>query len=95
MSADTLSALAGALLSLAAAYLPGFAAWFEQLDGVHKRLVMLLLLAAAALGVTLYQSYHTALPAGWLEVLQAFFAALTANQAAYLVSAASRPHGAR
>jgi len=91
MTPETLSALAGALLSLAAAYLPGFSAWFEQLDGVRKRLVMLICLAAAALGVTLYQSYRSALPASLLQVLQAFFAALSANQAAYLLSAASRP----
>lgn len=50
MSAETLSAAAGILLSLAAAYVPPFATWFSQLDGAHKRLVMLGLLALAALG---------------------------------------------
>lgn len=40
MNADTLSATAGILLSLVFAYGSGVSKWFEALDGLYKRLVM-------------------------------------------------------
>jgi hypothetical protein len=56
MTAETLTLLAGAILSLGFNYVPGLSGWFERLGegaedgGTRKRLVMLLLLAAAAAG---------------------------------------------
>lgn len=56
MTADLLSMLAGALLSLTFSYVPGLRQWFERLGaqpddgGARKRLVMLILLAAVAGG---------------------------------------------
>ena len=95
MTPETLSSLAGILLSLLASYLPGFSPWFDTLDPNFKRLFMLLLILAAAVG-----SFGVAC-AGWgdlanlqlacnetggAELVKAFVAALIANQAAYAIS---------
>ena len=90
-----LSAIAGILLSLLASYLPGFSAWFDQLEAIHKRLVMLGLLAAsslavvgltcAGLGETLGLSPACDRDSSIL-VVQAFLLALIANQSAYLIT---------
>jgi len=50
MTPDLLASLCAMLLSLAASYLPGFSAWYNGLEGLYKRLLMLGLLAAASLG---------------------------------------------
>lgn len=58
MDAETLAGLAGALLSLLFAYLPGLSGWYARLGesqadeagGVYRRLVMLAALVAVALG---------------------------------------------
>lgn len=86
MTAELLASLAGALISLAAAYLPGFSNWFEQLDGVYKRLVMLGALLIAALFASLGPALQNRLPADLWNVAQAFVAALLANQATYLLA---------
>jgi hypothetical protein len=95
LTPELLSALAGILLSLLASYLPGFSAWFERLETIHKRLVMLGLLAGASAAIVglacagLGQA--TGLPVscdrdGGILALQAFILALVANQSAYLIS---------
>ncbi len=95
MSADFLSSIAGAALSLAFSYLPGASDWFGQLDGTHKRLVMLGLLLltslavfglscgplAADLGIEIACSQSGAIGLG-----RAFLLALVANQAAFSIS---------
>jgi hypothetical protein len=96
MTPEQLAAIAAALLSLTAAHFPGFSSWYQALDGVQKRLLMLGLLAASALA-----SYGLAC-AGWGEALgvslacdqtgalglvRAFLAALVANQATYAIAA--------
>lgn len=86
MTAELLASLAGALISLAAAYLPGFSRWFEGLDGVHKRLVLLGALLVAALAASLGQAAQDRLPADVWNLAQAFLAALLANQATYLLA---------
>ena len=53
MSAELLSILAGSLLALLFAYLPGLSGWYERLGsnpsgGTRKRLVMLACLALTA-----------------------------------------------
>ncbi len=44
MTADLLSTISGALLSLGFSYLPGASDWFSRFDGRRKRLLMLALL---------------------------------------------------
>jgi hypothetical protein len=49
MSVETLSLVAGTILSLAFSYVPGLHARFASLDATHKRLILLgILLAASA-----------------------------------------------
>jgi hypothetical protein len=48
MTPELLASLCAMLLSLAASYLPGFSAWYQALESLPKRLVMLALLAAVA-----------------------------------------------
>ena len=50
MTPDLLASLCAMLLSLAASYLPGFSPWYNALESLHKRLLMLALLAAVSLG---------------------------------------------
>ena len=88
MTPDQLSALAGILLSLALAYVPGLAEWYAGLEGRAKRLVMVGLLLTAAGGALAYQcrSIAACYTAGWEQLLSAFIAALVANQATYLLA---------
>lgn len=102
-----LAAAAGVLLSLGAAYVPGFAGWYQGLAGVHKRLVMLGLLAAASLLSAGLACLPGAGPAGRLglpevacsqagvgELLAAFLAALVANQATFVIAVRGADSGA-
>ena len=58
MDAETLAGLAGALLALLFAYVPGLSGWYtrlgegqgEELGGVYRRLVMLAALVVVAAG---------------------------------------------
>lgn len=58
MDTETLAGLAGAMLSLLFAYVPGLSGWYarlgegapEETGGTYKRLVMLAALVVAALG---------------------------------------------
>ncbi len=97
--AQLIAAAAGTLLSLAAAYVPGFAGWFQRLPGVRKRLLMLALLAGVSLlavGLACSpgagQAGRLGLPvtacsqAGAWELLPAFLAALVANQATFQIA---------
>lgn len=96
-TAETLSAAAGIVVSLALAYVPGLAPWFEQLAPLRKRLVLLGALAgvsAGALGLGCTPALAAVLPAGLVECSElgaaklaaSFIAALVANQAAYAVA---------
>lgn len=92
--------LAGIILSLVFAYVPGLEAWYAALTSVGKRVVMLALLAIVAIGyVALGCSPFGAqfgvpaevcTQAGFVSVIQAFIAALLANQATYLIAAPSK-----
>ncbi len=90
LTSETLSALAGLLLSLAASYLPGFRQWFDALTGERKRLLMLGLLALATAGVAGFELLNRR-PLDLPGVAAAFVAALAANQAAYLISPQALP----
>ncbi len=92
MNTDTLTALAGLILSLAFSYLPGLKSRYGALDGTAKRLVMLVVLAATSLSLyALACSPYADLlgmtvrcgTSGAIELLRLFLTALIANQAAY------------
>jgi hypothetical protein len=105
MTAETLSAIAGALLSLAAAYAPGVSGWFAALDPLRKRLVMLGALALAAGGILAVECLgwwaYLATPAGApatscdtpgaLGVARVFVKALMANQTTFLLAVQRTP----
>lgn len=100
LTPELLSATAGIVLSLLASYLPGFSAWFDRLEAIHKRLVMLGLLAACALAIAglscagLGETIGLRSPglppacdrSSLLLAAQAFLLALIANQSAYLIT---------
>lgn len=94
---DVIAAIAGAVLSLVFSYVPGAKGWYEGLDGTYKRLVMLGLLALAVLvelglacsGLGADFGLQVSCDrAGFVALARAFFAALMANQATYLISPA-------
>ena len=90
MSADQLAALAGVILSLAFAYVPGLSNWYNALEGTYKRLVMAALLVAVAAGAFGLSCAAIVLSvtcdkAGALGLLSAVLAALVANQATYVL----------
>jgi hypothetical protein len=95
MTVEFLSSVTGALLSLVFSYLPGVEGWYQKLEPVHKRLVMLGLLAltslaifglgctswANALGIPIACSQD-----GAIALLRVFITALVVNQSTYLIS---------
>jgi hypothetical protein len=102
ISAEFITTAGGVLLSLGISYIPGLQARFDRLDGVHKRLVMLGLLALASLGVfglaclqwgdagnplqALGVQGVTCSQAGALGLIRSFVLAVIANQATFLIS---------
>ena len=96
MSAEFLTMIAGVVLSLLFSYVPGLNTWFAALDSLYKRLIMLglLLLSAAALfglacaGILqeLAGVQVTCDRAGLIGLVQAFIAAVIANQTAYMIT---------
>jgi hypothetical protein len=95
MSPEELSAAAGVILSLSFSYIPGLHERYACLSPTQKRLVMLGLLAAAALGAVGLSCYGGSLgapqpiecsQAGVWGVLKALLAAVIANQSAFAVS---------
>ncbi len=92
MTAETLTAIAGSILSLAFSYLPGLKSWYGTLDGSAKRLVMLVLLALTTLSLyalactpyaELLQIDTTCDASGAVALLRLLLSALIANQAVY------------
>lgn len=95
MSAESLSLVAGTVLSLAFSYIPGVRNWFMGFDPVIKRLIMLALLALAtgvvyglsclgwgfAWGITLSCDQS-----GLLGLIEQFVVAIIANQSIYVIS---------
>lgn len=97
MTAADLAAVAGVVLSLACSYIPGLSDWFATLDSNKKRLAMAVLLLVSAVGVFGLSCGNliatiTCDRAGVMGLIQAFIAALIANQATYLIS--PKPSGA-
>ena len=88
LSAETISAIAGAALSLLFAYLPGLSGWFTGLTGDYKRLVMagsLLLTCGVILGLSCASllNWVTCDQSGIVKMVTLFVSALIGNQTAY------------
>jgi multisubunit Na+/H+ antiporter MnhB subunit len=94
LTAGTISAVAGIVLSLALSYVPGLNQWFDKQTGTTKRLVVLACLVvvtagALTLGCTaILPSNSWATPATCstatiTDAIAAFIAALVSSQSAY------------
>ena len=95
MSAESLSLVAGTVLSLTFSYIPGVRNWFTGFDPVIKRLIMLALLALTAgvvyglsclgwgfeWGITLSCDQS-----GLLGLIEQFVIAIIANQSIFAIS---------
>lgn len=91
MSAEQLAAIAGIILSLLFSYIPGLSDWYDHLDSTQKRLAMAALLLGVSGGIFGLSCGNviTAVvcdKSGALGLIQAFIAALIANQATYQIS---------
>jgi hypothetical protein len=91
MTPELISSIAGILLSLMFSYIPGVNAWYENLEGTYKRLIMLGLLFMVAagifgLGCANLISDVACTKEDALRMLQVFITALIANQTTFLVS---------
>jgi hypothetical protein len=89
LTAATISAVAGIVLSLAFSYVPGLSHWFDAQTGTTKRLVVLASLVvvtagALAIGCTgILPSSTVCTTATITDAIAAFIAALVASQSAY------------
>jgi hypothetical protein len=93
MTAQVLSGLAGAILSLAFSYLPGAAGWFDTLTPTQRRLFMAALMFVVAVGAVAYQCklQQNCLISSWQDYATTYFTALVANQSVYSVSPQPTP----
>ena len=95
MTVEYLSATSAVILSLCFSYIPGLKQQYEALDGIYKRLVMLVLLGVVAGGALVlactpygaqFQIGVTCDQVGLAEVFKVFLAAMVANQATYAIT---------
>lgn len=92
MTPETISYIAGVVLSLLFAYLPGVKVWYNAQPTEKKALVMLIALAAAsagAFGISCLGWFSvpvTCDKAGALSLLELFVKAAIANQATFLLA---------
>lgn len=91
MTVQELGAIAGAVLSLAVAYIPQVAKWYDALDAQGKARAMGALLIATAVGVFALGCVNVfdfvpCTVAGAKELLSVLIAALVANQAVYQIA---------
>lgn len=90
MTSDQLLIIAGAVLAILFAYVPGLGDWFKKLDETVQRLVMLVILAVTT-GVIFGLSCASILTkvtcdkAGAIGIVTAFFYALISNQGTYAI----------
>lgn len=92
---ELLSSIAGVVLSLALAYIPGISTWYNALTGDQKRglMALLLLMVAGGLVGAACAGYYdgvTCDQAGAAAVVRAYIAALVANQATYSLAVQGR-----
>lgn len=102
MSPELFSSILATILSLLASYLPGFAPWYAARSSEAKRLLMLgvlAVIAAAAYGIAcsgygpIFGLQLTCDSRGLITLVQSFLAALSVNQATYLISSNGRSQG--
>ncbi len=91
MSAEKLAVLAGIVISLLFSYVPGFATWYNPLDGIKKRLIMLgalLLVPLGAFGLSCATPIDgvTCNQVGAWALVQVFVTAAIVNQATFALS---------
>ena len=92
MTAETIAAISGVLLSLAFSYVPGLKTWYENQTAQTKSLIMLAFLvvvSASAFGLACAGWFGvniTCDQAGIEQLVSAFVLALMANQSTYLVT---------
>lgn len=95
LTTEVITGLASALLSLAAAYLPGVKQRYQALSGTKKRLVMAGLLVAVAAGSfalgcggieTRLLSSASCDRAGVVHLVELVFEALVINQGVFLLA---------
>jgi hypothetical protein len=87
----TLLSVAGAVVSLFSAYMPGFREWYAKMETVKKSLMQLvivtvLILVAGILSWTNIVPVVTNDMTGIFVLIMAWIGALTANQAAYVIA---------
>jgi sterol desaturase/sphingolipid hydroxylase (fatty acid hydroxylase superfamily) len=100
MSANDLALIAGVIISLGCAYIPGLAPWYDGLESVHKRLIMLGLLVVVA-GVSYGlaclgwgAAWGISIPcdqAGAQALIVQLIIAIIANQSTYMLAKGLRP----
>jgi len=95
MTSEQLAQIAGVVLSLLLAYVPGLASWYNAKDTQSKARVMGLLLILITVGIFAMACAHlisefgltiACTKAGAVQFVQILIAALIANQAAFLLA---------
>lgn len=104
MNAETLTATAGVILSLAFSYLPGLKSWYGTLDGTAKRLLMFAALCVTALGfyalactpyAELLDIAVSCDAQGAVALLRLLLSAVIANQATYSLTPRPKDNAAQ
>ena len=87
-SHETIASIAGIVLSLVFAYVPGLADKFAALDSNAKRLIMavLLLIVTAGMVANACRADGACYAASAEQAIRIFIAALLANQGAFLLA---------
>ncbi len=90
MTPEQILAIVGVVTSIAFEYVPGLNSWFNALEDTYQRLVMLglmVLVVGVAYGLSCagYLAYYACTEAGVWNALAGLVAAITANQATYLI----------
>lgn len=91
MSGQTLSAIAGVVLSLAFSYVPGLKGWFDKFNPQQKQGVMAIVLLAVTLAVFGLSCADivgavSCDKGGAIALVESLIAALVANQSTYSLS---------
>jgi hypothetical protein len=95
MSAETLSMIAGVILSLTFSYVPGLSSMFASLSPEYKRLIILGLLVLISLGILgiacagtieVFNLTITCDEAGIIDLVEVLMVAIIANQGVYAIS---------
>lgn len=91
MNEQLLASMAGLVLSLAFAYMPGLSDWYDGKNSQTKALIMaglLLVVAAASYGLSCTGNfaYFECSEAGAWTAVEVFIAALVANQGTYMIT---------